>query len=200
MVFLRAGLGRGCTEGVEIAKISKRDQRRCQLAHADSHMARDRCSTRQRSRISSRHQEVIMRRIVASLSAVLMLTAGTAVAQDKMKDAPKSGHEGMAKAEPNPTLPSSRRRRVPRRRTSAATPRSWASSARTRRTPGRMFTCASRRSANLTSLGHEPGARTSASACAEHDRFNRPATTTGRPAGDRGARATATHPLTCCTT
>jgi hypothetical protein len=44
------------------------------------------------------HQEVIMRRIVAALSAVLMLAAVTAVAQDKMKDPPKSGHEGMAKA------------------------------------------------------------------------------------------------------
>ena len=39
-----------------------------------------------------------MRRIVASLSAVLMLVAVTAVAQEKMKDPPKSGHEGMAKA------------------------------------------------------------------------------------------------------
>jgi hypothetical protein len=39
-----------------------------------------------------------MRRIVASLSAVLMLAAVTAVAQDKMKDPPKTGHEGMAKA------------------------------------------------------------------------------------------------------
>ena len=39
-----------------------------------------------------------MRRIVASLSAVLMLAAVTAMAQDKMKDAPKPGHEGMAKA------------------------------------------------------------------------------------------------------
>src|SRR2546422_3542034 len=39
-----------------------------------------------------------MRRIVALLSAVLMLAAVTAVAQEKMKDSPKSGHEGMAKA------------------------------------------------------------------------------------------------------
>ena len=39
-----------------------------------------------------------MRRIVASLSAVLMLAAVTAVAQEKMKDPPKSGHEGKAKA------------------------------------------------------------------------------------------------------
>ena len=39
-----------------------------------------------------------MRRIVASLSAVLMLAAVTAVAQEKMKDPPKSSHEGMAKA------------------------------------------------------------------------------------------------------
>jgi len=45
-----------------------------------------------------------MRRIVALLSAVLMLAAvsavaqDNAVAQDKMKDSPKSGHEGMAKA------------------------------------------------------------------------------------------------------
>src|ERR1700738_1708506 len=39
-----------------------------------------------------------MRRIVASLSAVLMLAAVPAVAQEKMKDPPKSGHEGMAKA------------------------------------------------------------------------------------------------------
>ena len=38
-----------------------------------------------------------MRKIVASLSAVLMLAATTAMAQEKMKD-PKSGHEGMAKA------------------------------------------------------------------------------------------------------
>ncbi len=68
-----------------------------------------------------------MRRIVASLSAVLMLAAVTAVAQDKMKEPAKAGHEGMAKAGgPNPTPPSSRKRRVPRRRTSAATPRSWA--------------------------------------------------------------------------
>jgi hypothetical protein len=44
----------------------------------------------------SLHQEVIMRRIVASLTAVLMLAAVTAVAQDK-KEPPKSGHEGMAK-------------------------------------------------------------------------------------------------------
>ena len=39
-----------------------------------------------------------MRRIVTSLSAVLMLAAVTALAQEKMKDPPKSGHEGMAKA------------------------------------------------------------------------------------------------------
>ena len=39
-----------------------------------------------------------MRRIVASLSAVLMLAAVTAAAQEKMKDPPTSGHEGMAKA------------------------------------------------------------------------------------------------------
>ena len=39
-----------------------------------------------------------MRRIIASLSAVLMLTAVTVVAQEKMKDSPKSGHEGMVKA------------------------------------------------------------------------------------------------------
>src|SRR2546427_11942418 len=49
-------------------------------------------------RESSLHQEVTMRRIVASLSAVLMLAAVTAVAQEKMKDPPKSGHEGKAKA------------------------------------------------------------------------------------------------------
>jgi hypothetical protein len=49
-------------------------------------------------RESPLHQEVIMRRIVASLSAVLMLAAVTAVAQDKMKDPPTSGHEGMVKA------------------------------------------------------------------------------------------------------
>src|SRR5206468_5676892 len=42
------------------------------------------------------HQEVTMRRIVASLSAVLMLAAVTAAAQEKMKDPAKSGHEGMA--------------------------------------------------------------------------------------------------------
>jgi hypothetical protein len=39
-----------------------------------------------------------MRRIVAPLSAVLMLAAGSAVAQDKMKCPSKPGHEGMAKA------------------------------------------------------------------------------------------------------
>ena len=39
-----------------------------------------------------------MLRIVASLGAMLMLAAVPAVAQDKMKDSPKSGHEGMAKA------------------------------------------------------------------------------------------------------
>src|SRR5512132_3567518 len=39
-----------------------------------------------------------MRRIVASLGAVLMLAAVTAVAQEKMKDPPKSSHEGIAKA------------------------------------------------------------------------------------------------------
>ena len=38
-----------------------------------------------------------MRRIVASLTAVLMLAAVTAMVQEKMKDPPKSGHEGMAK-------------------------------------------------------------------------------------------------------
>jgi hypothetical protein len=42
-------------------------------------------------------QEIIMRRIVASLSAVLMLVAVTAAAQEKMKG-PKSSHEDMAKA------------------------------------------------------------------------------------------------------
>jgi len=68
-----------------------------------------------------------MLRIVASLGAMLLLAAVPAVAQDKMKESPKSGHESMAKAAgPHPTPPSSRRRRVPRRRTSAATPRSWA--------------------------------------------------------------------------
>jgi hypothetical protein len=40
--------------------------------------------------------EVIMRKIVASLSAVLLLAAVSAVAPDKTKDSPKSGHEGMA--------------------------------------------------------------------------------------------------------
>ena len=39
-----------------------------------------------------------MRRIIASLNAVLMLAAVTAVAQEKMKDPPKVGHEGKAKA------------------------------------------------------------------------------------------------------
>ena len=39
-----------------------------------------------------------MRRIVASLSAVLLLTAVPAVAQQKMKEPAKSDHEGMAKA------------------------------------------------------------------------------------------------------
>ena len=38
-----------------------------------------------------------MRAIVASLSAVLMLIAVTALAQDKTKSPSKSGHEGMAK-------------------------------------------------------------------------------------------------------
>src|SRR2546428_13186147 len=42
-------------------------------------------------------QEVIMRKVVASLSAVLMLATVTAVAQEKMKDPAKAGHEGMAK-------------------------------------------------------------------------------------------------------
>src|SRR2546430_4018369 len=42
-------------------------------------------------------QEVIMRKIVASLSAVLMLATVTAVAQEKMKDPAKAGNEGMAK-------------------------------------------------------------------------------------------------------
>ncbi len=50
-----------------------------------------------REGVIMRKEEVIMRKIVASLSVVLMLAA-TAVAQEKMKDAPKSGHEGMAKA------------------------------------------------------------------------------------------------------
>ena len=39
-----------------------------------------------------------MRRVVASLSAVLMLAAVTAVAQEKVKDPPASSHAGMAKA------------------------------------------------------------------------------------------------------
>ena len=39
-----------------------------------------------------------MRKIVASLSAVLMLTAVSAMAQDKMKNPSKPGHEGMTKA------------------------------------------------------------------------------------------------------
>ncbi|MEO6271357.1 MAG: hypothetical protein ABIP08_13745, partial [Lautropia sp.] len=40
-----------------------------------------------------------MQKLVASLSAMLMLTAVTAVAQDKMKDSPKpTSHDGMAKA------------------------------------------------------------------------------------------------------
>ena len=39
-----------------------------------------------------------MLRIVASLVAMLMLAAVPAVAQDKMKEPAKSGHEGMAKA------------------------------------------------------------------------------------------------------
>ena len=38
-----------------------------------------------------------MRRIVASLSAVLMLAAVPAMAQEKTKNPPHSGHEGMAK-------------------------------------------------------------------------------------------------------
>jgi hypothetical protein len=60
-------------------------------------MTWDRCSARPEVANFPLHQEVIMRRIVASLSAVLMLTAVTAVAQEKMKDPPTSGHEGMAK-------------------------------------------------------------------------------------------------------
>jgi hypothetical protein len=43
------------------------------------------------------HEEVTMRRIVVSLAAVLVLAAVAAVAQDKPKEPPKSGHEGMAK-------------------------------------------------------------------------------------------------------
>ncbi len=39
-----------------------------------------------------------MKRMVASLGAVLMVTALTAVAQDRMKEPAKPGHEGMAKA------------------------------------------------------------------------------------------------------
>ncbi len=39
-----------------------------------------------------------MRKIVAPLSAGLLLAAVTATAQDKMKDPPPAGHEGMAKA------------------------------------------------------------------------------------------------------
>src|SRR3982074_643188 len=39
-----------------------------------------------------------MRRIVASLSAVLMFAAVTVVAQEKMKDLSQPSHEGMAKA------------------------------------------------------------------------------------------------------
>src|SRR5438128_12639164 len=61
-------------------------------------MARDRCSARPEVANLPLDQEVIMRRIVASLSAVLMLAAVTAMAQEKMKDPPKSGHDGMAKA------------------------------------------------------------------------------------------------------
>ena len=38
-----------------------------------------------------------MRKVVASLGAVLMLAAVTAVAQEKMKDSSKSSHAGMAK-------------------------------------------------------------------------------------------------------
>ena len=39
-----------------------------------------------------------MQKLVASLSAVLMLTAVTAVAQERMKESAKPSHEGMAKA------------------------------------------------------------------------------------------------------
>src|SRR5690242_5655482 len=39
-----------------------------------------------------------MRRIVALLSALLMIGAGAAAAQEKMKDSPQSAHHGMAKA------------------------------------------------------------------------------------------------------
>ena len=61
-----------------------------------------------------------MRKIVAALSTVVMLAAVTAVAQEK----PKSGHEGMAKAGgAKSDASSSPRRRVPRRQTSATTPR-----------------------------------------------------------------------------
>jgi len=44
------------------------------------------------------HREIIMQRTKSSLLVVLMLAAITAHAQDKMKDPPKTGHEGMAKA------------------------------------------------------------------------------------------------------
>jgi hypothetical protein len=53
-------------------------------------MARDRCSTRLEVERPLK-KEVVMRMIVASLSAVLMLAAVTAVAQDKMKNPAKSG-------------------------------------------------------------------------------------------------------------
>jgi len=39
-----------------------------------------------------------MRRIVALLSALLMIGAGAVAAQEKMKDSPQSAHHGMAKA------------------------------------------------------------------------------------------------------
>ena len=90
-------------------------------------MARDRCSTRPEVANLPLDQEVIMRRIVASLSTVLMLAAVTAMAQEKMKDPPKSGHDGMAKAAgAQSDAAVIAKATSARRRTSVATPRSWA--------------------------------------------------------------------------
>jgi hypothetical protein len=66
------------------------DRSGAQPVHVSSSMTWDRCSTRP--------EVANLQRIVASLSAVLMLAAVTAMAQEKVKDPPQSGHEGMAKA------------------------------------------------------------------------------------------------------
>src|SRR5437660_296279 len=57
----------------------------------EHHGARHSCSPRN-------EEAVIMRKIVASLSMLLMFATITAMAQEKMKEPSNSGHEGMAKA------------------------------------------------------------------------------------------------------